>query len=275
MKKMYTIALLLVIILFVSNSRKKEEVNVDNTLDDQPLINKIVDVENEEKNPILGFFNNIFKKVYNVVTGDVVPVTEESKIKVLEKPNITVDESEFNIKGDILSPNPIDSTEYRFVDENPKIAWSKVNVSQHPKHYTSNFTDELTNTGKFFDDNMMYNDKTSPYSKTILPDRCYLDNNSEVICNYNNRLQNIPPSLIMDKNNKVIQSIGQGKGDIYKSIEGKNVDLVNDNYYQSWDYVDDKTINGGDFFNGIKASEPSNEQYLSLDSINMKKNYSI
>ena len=121
----------------------------------------------------------------------------------------------------------------------------------------------------------MYNDKTSPYSKTILPDRCYLDNNSEVICNYNNRLQNIPPSLIMDKNNKVIQSIGQGKGDIYKSIEGKNVDQVNNNYYQSWDYVDDKTINGGDFFNGIKASESSNEQYLSLDSINMKKNYSI
>ena len=44
MKKMYTIALLLVIILFVSNSRKKEEVNVDNRLEDLPLINKIVDV---------------------------------------------------------------------------------------------------------------------------------------------------------------------------------------------------------------------------------------
>ena len=52
MKKMYTIALLLVIILFVSN-RKKEEVNVDNTLDNDPSIGELICILKKPNKPLL------------------------------------------------------------------------------------------------------------------------------------------------------------------------------------------------------------------------------
>ena len=133
------------------------------------------------------------------------------------------------VKKDTLSPNPIGTTEYKFIDENPKYAWSDVNVSQHPEHYKSNFTDELTNSGGFFDndDDNKFHDRTSSRSSSNLPDRCFMNQNNEVLCNFNNRLQNIPPTLISDKlNNQVLHSIGQGKGDIYKSIEGRRTILI-------------------------------------------------
>jgi hypothetical protein len=214
--------------------------------------------------------------VREFISEDIIPKTEKSKIKVINDPNTKVDHSTLGIKNDIVSPNPIGSTEYRFVEENPKVPYSLENVSQHPSYYRSDFTDELTKTGKFFDENNMFNDKTSPYSKTILPDRCFMDKNNDILCNYNNKLQIIPPTLISDPNNKVIKSIGQGKGDIFKTVEGKNIDEVNGNYYQSWNYSDEKPINGGVFYGDGTASDPdNNEGYLLLENIVDKSNYSL
>lgn len=181
------------------------------------------------------------------------------------------------VKKDTLSPNPIGTTEYKFIDENPKYAWSDVNVSQHPEHYKSNFTDELTNSGGFFDndDDNKFHDRTSSRSSSNLPDRCFMNQNNEVLCNFNNRLQNIPPTLISDKlNNQVLHSIGQGKGDIFKTIEESNVRSVNGNSYQSWDYENEKTINGG-MFGDIQASNATNEDYLTIKDISERPNYSI
>ena len=181
------------------------------------------------------------------------------------------------VKKDTLSPNPIGTTEYKFIDENPKYAWSDVNVSQHPEHYKSNFTDELTNSGGFFDndDDNKFHDRTSSRSSSNLPDRCFMNQNNEVLCNFNNRLQNIPPPLISDKlNNQVLHSIGQGKGDIFKTIEESNVRSVNGNSYQSWDYENEKTINGG-MFGDIQASNATNEDYLTIKDISERPNYSI
>ena len=181
------------------------------------------------------------------------------------------------VKKDTLSPNPIGTTEYKFIDENPKYAWSDVNVSQHPEQYKSNFTDELTNSGGFFDndDDNKFHDRTSSRSSSNLPDRCFMNQNNEVLCNFNNRLQNIPPTLISDKlNNQVLHSIGQGKGDIFKTIEESNVRSVNGNSYQSWDYENEKTINGG-MFGDIQASNATNEDYLTIKDISERPNYSI
>jgi|TARA_Y100000389_G_C17453318_1_gene516309 hypothetical protein len=181
------------------------------------------------------------------------------------------------VKEDTLSPNPIGSTEYKFIDENPKYAWSDINVSQHPKNYKSNFTDELTNAGGFFDndDDNSYHDRTSSRSKTFLPDRCFMNQNNEILCSYNNRLQNIPPTLIEDKlNNQVLNSIGQGKGDIFKNVEESNIKTINGNSYQSWDYENEKTINGG-LFGDIEASSDVNEDYLTIKNINERPSYSI
>ena len=181
------------------------------------------------------------------------------------------------VKKDTLSPNPIGTTEYKFIDENPKYAWSDVNVSQHPEHYKSNFTDELTNSGGFFDndDDNKFHDRTSSRSSSNLPDRCFMNQNNEVLCNFNNRLQNIPPTLISDKlNNQVLHSIGQGKGDIFKTIEESNVRSVNGNSYQSCDYENEKSINGG-MFGDIQASNATNEDYLTIKDISERPNYSI
>ena len=106
-------------------------------------------------------------------------------------------------------------------------------------------------------------------------DRCFMNQNNEVLCNFNNRLQNIPPTLISDKlNNQVLNSIGQGKGDIFKTIEESNVRSVNGNTYQSWDYENEKTINGG-MFGDIQASNATNEDYLTIKDISERPNYSI
>lgn len=287
MNKIYLIVFLLIIILFINNNDKQNRQKYlnDQIINDSPLVNGVELTESgivpDQKNVkkdysifsgLLDEFFSIFRKV---VPDDIIPTVTESNIKVLKDPNVTVDYTGLNIKEDIISPNPIDSTEYRFIEENPKIAWSKINVSQHPSYYTSNFENEITNTGEFFNENMIFNDRTSPYSSTILPDRCYLDQDNQILCNYNNRLQNIPPKLISDSNNKVIESIGQGKGDIFKAVDGKNIEEINGNYYQSWNYDNEKLINGGSFYDGVLPSENSNENYLLLENVDIKKNYAL
>ena len=97
-----------------------------------------------------------------------------------------------------------------------------------------------------------------PSAETHLPDRCSLTKNNEVTCSFNDKLQNIPPKLIQDKDNQVIQSIGKG-------ILSGNVERINNNSYQVWNYEgeNDSEIVGA-------SSSPD---YLTLDSI--QTNYSI
>jgi len=169
---------------------------------------------------------------------------------------------------------PEGSTEFRFVDENPKTAWSTVNVSQHPKHYTSNFEDEKVDVSRFFNEEQFYHDNTSPQSKTHIPDRCIKNTLNEVVCEFNNKLQLIPPRLIEDPNNNlVLNSIGNKDEDIYQSVNSFDISEVNGNSHQVWNYKDEKYINGGVYFNNVVGSSPKNESFLRIDSI--KKDYSF
>ena len=223
-------------------------------------------------------FQKIIKQINTTIFGnktpedlkneDVTIITNDKKVP----PTVFVTPA---LKKDTISPNPSGSTEYRFVEETPKTAWSTVNVSQHPKHYTSNFESELLNTGGFFNKDNFFHDKTSPYSKDTLPDRCKRERNGEVLCNYNNRLQLIPPTLIQDKeNNLVLNSIGQQKGDIFKTIDASNVNTIQNNSYQVWDYENEKLINGGIYFDNVSASSPKNESFLMIDNLK-SGNYSF
>lgn len=175
------------------------------------------------------------------------------------------------LKHDIISPNPENTTELRFVDEDNKGAWSSINVSQHPKYYTSNFTNELTNVGAFFKNNQ-FNDNTSAYSKNNLPDRCLVNDNHEIICNFNNKLQNIPPQLIEDDNQFINQL---GNENIYKGTTNSNISSILGNEYQTWDYENEKLMNGGKYFENVYGSSKlgSNENYLKLNDLSI--NYSI
>ena len=180
-----------------------------------------------------------------------------------------INTAELNKERDFISPNPEGSTEYRFVDETPKTAWSESNVSQHPKHYTSKFEDEIVDPSGFFNQDQFFHDNTSPHSQTHLPERCSVNAANEVFCNYNNRLQIIPPKLITDaENNLVLNSIGQGKGDIFKSVDGSNVKSINGNSYQVWEYENEKTINGAPYYGNVTGASPKNESYMAVATIN-------
>ena len=110
-------------------------------------------------------------------------------------------------------------------------------------------------------------------STNNLPDRCFLDKDDKVICNFNDKLQNIPPSLI-DKKDKVnfLNRIGTNEKGLYKDINDSLVKSVGGNDYLTYEYNDEKEMNGAEVFKGVQGSTESNESYLDLRSIDTVKN---
>ena len=152
-------------------------------------------------------------------------------------------------RKDRLNQNPSGTEELKsFVNkkDEPENAWTDNNVSEHPKFYNSEINDELTNIGSFFDKNNQYNDKTSPQTESITSDSCYTDKFGNYFCEDNTRLQLIPPTLISDpKSCYALNSVG-----IFK-----DGNLKND--------INDRVMNGGQFYNGINASQGKNEYWSS------------
>ena len=115
-------------------------------------------------------------------------------------------------RKDYLSGNTLDTTELRFagyeLDES-SVSWSDENVSQYPKYYKSDFEGGLTNAGAFFDQNNQYTDLTGPRTDASINDVCYKSKEGETVCLENDKLQNVPPSLISDISNcGFLNSIG-------------------------------------------------------------------
>ena len=201
---------------------------------------------------------------------------DESEVNIIRSNNVDNDKNpiyykpEF-YKKDFISPNPIGSTEYNFAefnDDKTSYAWTNNNVSQHPSFYRSEIENERTNVGEFFDVNNKYNDKTSVYSTNNLPDRCFLDKDDSIVCNFNDKLQNIPPSLIK-RDNKVdfLNRIGNNGDGLYKDISNSEIDVINGNNYLTYEYKDEKEMNGAEVFNGVHGSSNKNETYLDLKTI--------
>ena len=147
-------------------------------------------------------------------------------------------------------------------NEESESAWTDTNISKHPKFYNSDIQNELTNVGMFFDKNNQYNDKTSPNTEVLVSDGCYQSKYGEKFCEDNTRLQNIPPSLITDVNKcYTLNSIG-----IYKDKKNKpknytnfSVETIDKEQFGVWSYGDDRTINGGEFYNEVYGSKDKNE----------------
>lgn len=233
------------------------------------------DIANNPKTPSFG--EQIKEKIVEI--NDLLPVKlkgiseDTAPVRIIHNNyEQTVDTTKYGEKKDFISPNPEESTEYRFIDENMKTAWSEVDVSQHPKYYTSDMKDEKINIGGFFNNDQFFHDNTSPNSNTTLPERCSRNTKNEVVCDYNNRLQLIPPKLITNsETNPVLNSIG---GDsFYKTIDSGNVGNISGNNYQVWEYENEKSINGGKYFQDVYGSNASNESYMEIGSV--KPNYSF
>ena len=176
----------------------------------------------------------LFRKYYN---------NDES---VILKDHMEGKEEEINCEG-----KPVNS-DY-------KKAWTDENVSKNTKYYTSDIKDEKTDVGQFFNKNKEFVDITSHKSKDVIPEKCFLEN-GVLNCQFNNKLQNIPPRLIENPEvNPVLLSIGDDKN-INTNKVSANTYSFNGNTYNVWDYEDDK--------NDISEPGP-----LYIDD--MKKNYAL
>ncbi len=170
-------------------------------------------------------------------------------------------------RKDRLTENNIGSSELRQFnknDEESDKAWTDVSVSRHPKFYTSEIKNELTNIGMFFDKNNQYHDKTSENTNVLPSDKCYIDKFGNNYCEDNTRLQNIPPSLITDiKKCEVLNTIGSHKDKMYNSkhISNYHVDDFKGESHVVSMYDDDRVINGGKYYNEIYPSLKQNENY--------------
>tara|TARA_B100001094_G_scaffold219459_1_gene213576 strand:- start:282 stop:1220 length:939 start_codon:yes stop_codon:yes gene_type:complete len=218
--------------------------------------------------PITKFINEILNPDLKEVNNRPIKVIRNHELQKLEKKAEKMVEKITPKHTDIVSPNPIDTSEYYFVGEDTSNAWSESNISHHPNYHTADISNELTVSGDFFDSNNIYHDKTSPSSKTHLPDRCFKTENDEVLCKFNDRLHNIPPTLIENKdNNKLLQSIGQGQGDIFKPTTSKNINQIDGQSYQVWGYKNEKVNNGGKFFKDVSPSSSGSSEYLVMDNL--------
>ena len=180
-------------------------------------------------------------------------------------------------RKDTLSGNTIGTTELRsFTDKLDEAdnAWTDSQVSVLPGYHTNNVENGLTNPGSFYNKNNQYRDLQTPQSEALVTDRCYKDKDGRQFCLDNTRLQNIPPSLIENpRESQLLKNIGmQNNGfhskscvchDCLNTSARSNVETINGNSYVSWDYANDKVMNGSNF-GMIKGSHPTNEQYSPL-----------
>jgi len=167
-------------------------------------------------------------------------------------------------RKDRVGGNDIGTEELRSFtnSEEPDNSWTDKNVSKHPKFYNSDIKNELTNIGSFFDKNNQYNDKTSSNTEALVSDSCYTDKEGEMFCEDNTRLQHIPPSLISDINKcYALNTIGMYKDKNKKAKEYVSFDSekIDGEELGVWSYSDDRTINGGTFFDNVVASKNKNE----------------
>ena len=148
-------------------------------------------------------------------------------------------------RKDNLSGNTLDTTELRFAgydDTNSSTSWSDKNVSVYPKYYKSDFEGGLTNVGGFFDQNNQYVDLTGSRTDATIDDVCYTSKSGEKVCLENDKLQNVPPSLVSDSNQcGFLNSIG----------------LLQ--YSNRVDPKNEKIMNGGFLYGNVRASSAVNE----------------
>ena len=126
-------------------------------------------------------------------------------------------------------------SEEKPVNSDYEKAWTDENVSKNSKFYTADIKDEKTDPGKFFNKQNEFVDITSYKSKDMIPEKCFYDR-GELKCQFNNKLQIIPPRLINNpEKNPVILSIGDDKN-INTNKVSNDIYSFGGNNYNVWEY---------------------------------------
>jgi hypothetical protein len=153
--------------------------------------------------------------------------------------------------------------EEKTIDSDYEKAWTDENVSKNTKYHTSHIKDEKTDTGAFFNSKKEFVDITSYKSKDMIPEKCFMEN-GELKCEFNNKLQIIPPRLIEDpEKNQLLLSIGDDKN-INTNVMSKDVFSFNGNTYNVWNYGEKE-----------KETEGYNLDSKPQSVLDMKKNYAL
>jgi len=165
------------------------------------------------------------------------------------------------LKDHMEPSDPNVTCEEKSIDSDYEKAWTDDNVSKNPKYYTSDIKDEKTDTGAFFNTKKEFVDITSYKSKDMIPEKCFMSN-GELNCEFNNKLQIIPPRLIEDpEKNPLLLSIGDDKN-INTNVLSKKVYSFNGNTYNVWEY-------------GEKETEGYNRDSIPQNIMNLKQNYAL
>ena len=151
----------------------------------------------------------------------------------------------YNNEGTVILKDHMEGNEEEIncegkpVNSDYKKAWTDENISKNTKYYTSDIKDEKTDVGKFFNKNKEFVDITSHKSKDVIPENCFLEN-GVLNCQFNDKLQNIPPRLIENPEvNPVLLSIGDDKN-VNTNTVSVNTYSFNGNTYNVWDYGDEQ-----------------------------------
>lgn len=148
-------------------------------------------------------------------------------------------------------------------DEGKNEMTSDVYLTKYPKYASSDFGNELTNVGYFFDSK---NNNYINLKDRILPENCKLDGD-KMSCELNGALQPIPDKL-MKNDSAVLNSIGVLIDDkeLVQSTDGYTVGTVDGEDYKIWNYPDESPLNGGVEFGSVYASNPlgTNETYMHI-----------
>ena len=273
MKINYTMLFIIIFGIFVLNKNMDQGLTYENIVNVTETISGNV-TKTPNNSSIQGKIKETLVKINDLSPVKIKGLSEEKEPVRIIHSNYeqVVDTTLLGEKRDFISPNPEDSTEYRFIDENMKTAWSDIDVSQHPKYYTSDMQDEKINIAGFFNNDQFFHDNTSPNSNTTLPERCSRNTNNEVLCDYNNRLQLIPPKLISNsETNPVLNGIGSDS--VYQTIDSTKIGEISGNNYQVWEYENEKSINGGKYFQDVYGASAENETYMEIGK--NKPNYSF
>lgn len=260
---------------FITNLLSRKNIKIETN--DFPVSNDFVFPK-----PSYGFSPVSETKPHNPLYEGEIKKPSDKNITIIRSSNLDNDNNPIYYKpdfykSDFIDENPIGSTEYSLANFDSKLttinAWEDQNISQHPKFYRSEITDEKTNLGKFFDENLRFHDRLSNYSTSNLPDRCMLDNNN-IVCDFNNKLQNIPPSLIQNNiKNDVFNKVSIGNK--LMNISDLSISSISGNNYSTYSYENEKPMNGGEIYKGVNPSNSTNESYLNLNSVDNIKNISI
>lgn len=263
------IILLVIFFILLININKDNKININNSKNTATQYRKLqknipedIMINNRGIQPtLLGEFpipqsttisNNLsptYPENLSLITNGSTILNNDSIIESRRNGIDTISDSRFPkyFRKDNMSGSTIGTTEYAFAEVDntePSYAWQDKNVSQYPTYYTTDDKGGLTDPGAFFDKNNQYVDLTGSRSEANIGDVCYTSKEGERICLENDKLQNVPPSLISDKHNcGFLNSIGllEFSNSINESTE--------------------KVSNGGFLYDQVQGSMKHNERY--------------